>query len=345
MSLFVREGQKKGIGRIEYEKNYLEALSAISVYDALPTNLPTLTAPNTAIPEGMLTNLMSRTIEIFTARRSAEEVMGSKQKVMEWEEMAGAFPVIEKTGGVDPYSDFGRPRGVGMNANWVRLNQYRFTTNIEVGDLMAAQYAKARLNYVSIKNASAAESLAIEFNRIAWNGVATNTALEVYGMLNHPNLKPYETIAVSWDNASYDQIKADIAKLIDVLQEQSGDNVNTESDKIKIALPPSKLTYLKLSTNEMGFQLLDLLKKAFPNIEFISAPELKKAYTGGKDVLIMQAFNSVGGTDENGVLGFSELGRMSRMVMQTNGYNQEMQGGSSGYTPFKPTHIVRAQGV
>lgn len=345
MSQFVREGQKKGIGRIEYEKNYLEALSAISVYDALPTNLPTLTTPNTAIPEGMLTNLMSKTIEIFTTRRSAEEVMGSKQKVMEWEEMAGTFPVIEKTGGVDPYSDFGRPRSVDMNANWVKINQYRFTTNIQVGDLMAAQYAKARLNYVSIKNAGAAESLAIEFNRIAWNGVATNTGLEVYGMLNHPDLKPYETIAVSWDNASYDQIKADIAKLIKVLQDQSGDNVNTESDKILIALPPSKLSYLKLTENQYGKALLARLKESFPNIEFISAPELIKAYTGGKDVLIVQAFNNVGGTSENGVLGFSELGRMSRMVMHTNGYEQEMMGGSSGYTPFKPTHIVRAQGV
>lgn len=339
---FVREAQKKGIANIENEMEYFKVLKTL---DALPGNLQTMTTPNVGLPAQALTTLMSQVVEVFTAKRSAEEVMGKLTKVMLWEEEKAMFPIVERTGGVSLYSDFGEPRYVGANANYASLSQYRFTAGILIGDLVTSQYGKAKIDYPALQNSAAAESLAIELNRVAFNGVVGNGTLDVFGILNHPSLLPYETIAQSWDGATADQIKADLTSLLNKLQEQSGANVDVARDTIKIALPPSKLNYLRTASTDLGYPLIDILKRAFPTIEFTSAPELKGAYTGNKDVLIIQAINRVGGTDETGILGYSELGRLSRVVMKHNGYTQEMMAGTAGYIPFKPTFIVRAQGL
>lgn len=343
MSVFVREAQKKGVARIEDERGLYHALRT---FDALPENLPTITTPNAGLPAQVLGTLMNEVVEILTRKRSAEEVMGSPKKTMEWHMETSSFPILEHTGGVSPYSDFGQPRYVGVNANYADLRNYRFTAGILVGDLETQQYGEAKINLPAQKNKSASEALAIETNRVAFDGYFDSGVLKVYGILNHPDLLPYETIANEWnDNTTYEQIKADLGKLLNKLQLQSGSNVDITRDKIKVALPPTKLNILNMATTDMGYPAVEAIKRAFPTVEFTSAPELIGAYTGGKDVVIIQAINSNGGTEKTGILGYSELGRLSRVVNMHNGYSQEMASGTSGYTPFKPTFIVRAQGI
>lgn len=344
MSKFIREAQKRGIATFDDENNYHKVLRAL---DALPqSNLPTLTTPSVGIPEQFLNTLMADVVEVFTRKRSAEEVMGPMVKTMDWEMQTATFPIIEKTGGVSLYSDFGEPRYVSGNANFASLRQYRFTTGILVGDLLSAQYSKARIDYAKLQNSAAAEVLAIEFNRVAFNGNMVGSNMEVFGILNHPDLLPYETIANEWtEQTDEKQIKADLSRLLNKLQDQAGVNVDITKDKIRVALPPNKLNILNTATLPTGFPMLDVIKRAFPTLEFTSAPELKGAYTGGKDVVIIQAINKIGGTDKTGFPGYSELGRLSRAVMKHNGYTQEMMGGTSGYTALKPLFIVRAQGI
>lgn len=343
MSVFIREAQKKGIARIEDENQYFNVLKS---FDALPENLPTITTPSNSLPAQMLTTLMTETVEVFTRKRSAEEVMGTLTKTIAWEMETGTFPIIERTGETSDYSDFGKPRYVGVNANFANLRQYRFTTGIIVGDLRSAQYAQAKIDLPKQENTAAAETLAIKMNDIAFNGHVVSGAMQVYGILNHPDLLPYETIANEWtEQTTYEQIKADIGKLLSKLQTQSGSNVDITRDKIKIALPPTKLNILNMATTDLGYPAVEAIKRAFPTVEFTSAPELIGAYTGNKDVVIIQAINKVGGTEKTGILGYSELGRLSRVVLEHNGYTQEMMAGTTGYTPFKPTFIVRAQGI
>lgn len=339
---FIEALQKKGIGKFQDGNSIAEAkYKTILFGDALPT----LTTNNIGLPSNILTQTMTQSLEIITQKRTSEEVFGSKKKIMDWQLEQGQFPIKERTGATEAYSDFGDARYAGLNVNWERVNNYRFSAGIVIGDLETEQYAEAKIDYVNEVMTAGAEAIAIEFNRIAYNGYIKDGNYIVYGGLNSPQLNAYETIAKTWDQASFDEIKADINKMMSLLTTQSGGNVNTASDKIRISIPSDKLVYLRTTTTTLGITLLSLINQAFPNIEWVGAPELKGAYTGNKDVMIIIAENGIGGTKDSCDLGFSELMRMSRIEQRTTSYVQKMSAGTNGFIAYKPTFIIRAQGI
>lgn len=339
---FLELAQKKGIARFTDGMSVTEAqMKALVFKDALPT----LTPNNIGVPSNLLTQAMVQSVEIITQKRSAEEIVGSKTKLMDFAQERGQFPIKERTAVTTPYTDFGDAEYSGLNINWEDVNNYRFSSSIVYGDLQVEQHAEARINYVNEVTTGASEAIAIEFNRIAFNGYLKDNNYIVYGMLNSPQLKPYETIAKTWDTATFDEIKADITKIMAILTTQSGGRVNTASDKIRIAIPSDKLVYLRTTTNALGQSIMVLLQQVFPNVEWVGAPELKGAYTGNKDVMIVIAENMAGGVRETGCLGFSELLRMSRLEQKTTAVVQKMSAGTNGATFFKPMFVVRAQGL
>lgn len=340
ISEFLKQAEIKGIGRFE-GKDYGKSEYLRRIFmDALPP----LTPDNIGLPYGLLNQVMEQSVRILVQARTAEEVMGPKKKMMDWEMETASYALKEVTGSTSPYSDFGQPNYVGFNATFIPINNYRFYSGILIGDLISSQYSRAKIEYISELNIGAAESLAIDFNRFAFQGYFGQQQI-IYGILNHPSLTPYVTIANSWNGATFDQIKTDISTILSQLVTQSGGNVDITKDRIKIAIPAGKLVYLKMATTEMGIFLINAIKEAFPNLEFVGSPELTGAYTGNKDVLIAIAINNKGGVEESGVLGFSELGKMSRIAMKENSYTQTMSSGSCGFNPYKPTYIVRAQGI
>lgn len=342
MSNFLKLAQEKGIGRftdgMEFTASQMNAL-------IFKDSLPTLTPNNVGIPSNILTQTMTQAVEIITQKRTAEEVIGNKTKLMDFAKEKGQFPLKERTASVDVYSDFGDAPYAGLNLDWGDVRNYRFSSSIVYGDLQVEQHAEAKINYVNEVTTGATEAIAIEFNRTGFNGFIKDGNFVVYGVLNTPQLKAYETIAKTWDTASFDEIKADISKLMSLLTVQSGGNVNTAKDKIRISLPSDKLIYLRLTTTSLGITLMDQLMKVFPNVEWVGAPELKGAYTGNKDVMIIVAENSIGGTPDTSCLGFSELLRVSRLEQKTTAVVQKMSAGSNGANFFKPTFCVRAQGI
>lgn len=339
---FLELAQTKGIGRFTDGMSFTEAqMKALIFKDALPT----LTPNNIGVPSNLLTQTMTQSVEIITQKRSAEEIVGNKTKLMEFADERGQFPIKERTATTSPYTDFGDAEYSGLNLNWEEVKNYRFSSSLVYGDLQVEQYAEAKINYVNEITTGASEAIAIEFNRIAFNGYLKDGNYIVYGMLNSPQLKPFETITTTWDNASFDEIKADISKMLAILTTQSGGRVNTATDKIRISIPSDKLVYLRLKTTTLGITLMSQLQSVFPNIEWVGAPELKGAFTGNKDVMIMIAENPAGGTKETGCLGFSELLRMSRLEQKTTAVVQKMSAGTNGATFFKPMFVVRAQGL
>lgn len=340
---FIEALQKKGIGKFQDGNSVAEAqMRTILFNDALPT----LTPNNIGVPSNILTQTMTKSLEIITQKRTSEEVFGGKAKIMDWQLQKGQFPIKERTAVTETYSDFGDAKYAGLNVNWEEVRNHRFSSGILIGDLEVEQYAEAKINYVNEVNTAAAESIAIEFNRVAFNGYLKDGNYIVYGGLNSPQLKPYETIAKTWDTATFDEIKNDISNLLDILTTQSGGNVNVAKDKIRIAIPSNKLVWLKTTVNQLSSKfLLTMINEAFPNIEWIGAPELKNAYSGNKDVLFLVAENNTGGVSESCELGFSELMRMSRLEQKTTCYVQKMSAGTCGFIAYKPTYIVRAYGI
>lgn len=339
---FLELAQKKGIGRFTDGMSATEAqMRALVFKDALPT----LTPNNIGVPANILTQTMTQSVEIITQKRSAEEIVGAKTKLMDFAQEKGQFPIKERTATTTPYNDFGDAEYSGLNVNWEDVNNYRFSTSLVYGDLQVEQYAEAKINYVNEITTGASEAIAIEFNRIGFNGYIKDGNFIVHGMLNTPQLKPYETIAKTWDQASFEEIKADITNILAILTKQSGGRVNASKDKIRISIPDNKLVYLRTTSTNLGVSLMSLLNQSFPNVEWVGAPELREAYTGNKDVMIVIAENMAGGVKETGCLGFSELLRMSRLEQKTTAVVQKMSAGSNGATFFKPMFVVRAQGL
>lgn len=342
---FLNLAQSKGVGRFE-DGNQIAEDKFDSVLRRHADSLATVTGNNIGLPAGLLVQTMTQAVEILLQKRTAEDVIGAKSKALDWELEKGQFPIIENTGSTNPYSDVGEPRYVGMNAVFQDVGHYRFSAGIMVGDLEVEQYARAKINYVDRVFVSAATALAIEFNRTAFNGFLTDGNFLVYGILNSPDLNPYETISKTWDTATFEEIKQDITKILAKLTDQTKANVNTAIDSIRISIPSDKYVYLASKANaNSSVTLLDLLKQVFPNLTFVASPDLKGAYTGNKDVLIAIAENSLGGTPDSALLGYSEIGRMSRIEQKTTAWVQKMSSGTTGFLPFKPTYIVRAQGI
>lgn len=307
--------------------------------------LPTLTPNNVGVPANFLVDVMKEAVKVLVAPNNADAVIGARKKLLDWEKEAHEIPLIEGTGETHPYSDFSNARYVGVNVNYKRVNHYRFETGILVGDLLEKQYSLIGINLVSEMNYTAGEILAKQYNNISFNGWYVNDKLFVTGILNDPELLPYETIAKSWDQCTYDEIMADMARLLAKLSKQSGGNVKLRQDKIRLSLPETKLNYLNMTQNLMGRTILEALKIQYPNIEFVGASELSEAYTGNKDVLVLIAENGLGGLRDTANQGYSQIGMLSRVVDKETARTQKMMSGTTGFVAYKPTYIIRAQGV
>lgn len=337
---FLNHAKRKGFG-LFYGGEKNERAYTRFFQDALPT----LTPDNIGVPANFLVDVMKEAVRVLVAPNNADAVIGARKQLLDWEKEGQEIPLIEGTGETHPYSDLSNARYVGMNVTYKKVNHYRFETGILIGDLLEKQYSLVGINAVSEANYMAAEILAKKYNDISFNGWYVDNKLFVTGILNDPELLPYETIAKSWDQCTYDEIMADLAKLLAKLSKQSGGNVKLRQDKIRLSLPETKLNYLNMTQNAYGKTILEAMKVQYPNIEFVGASELSEAYTGNKDVAIIIAENGLGGMRETCIQGYSNIGMLSRVVDQETARTQKMMSGTTGFVAFKPTYIIRAQGV
>lgn len=340
--LFLKQAMDKGLVRVN-DSDKLEALVGGSRFsDSVSFN--TLTTANVGLPSVALTSLMTQSVEIILSKRSADETVGPKEKMMEWEQEIATYAIKEPTGQVSYYSDFATPNFANLNVNFETIKQYRMSQGVNYGDLMAKQYGQARINYITEQTNGAAELIRREFNDIAYNGkLDVNGNQIIYGILNHPSLKDYETISTQWTSASISQIKNDISNLMSVLQKQAGGNVSP-TDKLILAMPASTLMYLQGQSPEYGIPLLETIKRSYPTIEFVGDVFLEGA-SNNQNVVILKAMNNIGGVYDPCVQGYSQMMEMSRVVQDYNSYSQTMNAGGCGCVVYKPTFIVRARGV
>lgn len=189
------------------------------------------------------------------------------------------------------------------------------------------------------------EALEIEANRTAFNGYIDNTSGKflVYGLLNDPRLPAWEASAKTFDAMTYAEIMAFFASAIAKLTTQTGNNINVNS-KIRVAIASNKFAYLSGLVTEFGYSALDGLRKAYPNMEFVSVYEFEKAYNG-QDAIYFIGESMAGGVAETLFLGYSELARMSNLVIQEEFKSQQVSSGSVGAVVTKPLFILRYNNI
>ena len=307
--------------------------------------MPTFTAQNIGMPAGILTALNPQAVENILALRTGDLALGKREKLLDWADEKYFTPMIERTGQTTPYSDFGMPLVSGLNANFNETGHYRFTAKYQHGNLEAAQYQKGRINYQAFLLSAVTEALAVELNNVAFNGYIKNssTSYVCYGLLNNPELPSYEEALKTFDTMDWQEVMNFFTKAVTKLTQQTGNNINSES-KIRVVISASAFNSLKSKWTDLGISAYEKLQGLYPNMYFVSAIELDKAETN-QNVIYFIGESNAGGIADSTKLGYSELALAGNVVQTDNGYSQAISAGTCGALVFKPSFIVRYQGI
>ena len=307
--------------------------------------MPTFTAQNIGMPAGILTALNPQAVENILALRTGDLALGKREKLLDWADEKYFTPMIERTGQTTPYSDFGMPLVSGLNANFNETGHYRFTAKYQHGNLEAAQYQKGRINYQAFLLSAVTEALAVELNNVAFNGYIKNSSLSYvcYGLLNNPELPDYEQAQKNFDTMDWQEVMNFFTKAVTKLTQKTGNNINGES-RIRVVISASAFNSLKSKWTNLGISAYEKLQGLYPNMYFVSAIELDKVENNEKAIYFIGESNA-GGIADSTKLGYSELALAGNVVQTDNGYSQAISAGTCGALVFKPSFIVRYQGI
>lgn len=322
----------------------MQELNKKGIFNRFADAQPTFTANNIGLPAGILSALSPQVIENILAYRTGDEALGKREKLLDWKDDIYYTPLVERTGQTTPYSDYGMPLLAGMNINFNQTGHYRFSTKYHYANLEAEQISGARVNYNDMLVSAATEAIAVELNRVAFSGYIDDSSKKLFichGLLNNPDLNPYETFKQAFDTATWEQIMAEFARAIQKLVEQTGNNINGQS-RIRVVISASMFARLQSVYTSLGISVYETILKTYPNMYFVPAIELDGA-EGGKNVVYFIGESYSGGIAETTKLGYSELALMGNVVQTDYGYSQAMSAGTCGALVYKPAFIVKFQ--
>lgn len=302
---------------------------------------PTMTLNNIGLAAGILNSLSSTIIENVVAYRTGDEVLGKREKLIDWADEKYILPFVEQTGQTTPYADFGQAHATALNTSFNDFNHYRFSSKWIYGSLQAEQYSKAKIDYSGVVASASTEALAIELNRTAFNGYIDNTSNKFlcYGLLNNPQLSNYVNSAKTFSAMTWQEVMAFFGTAIKALTVQTGNNINGQSN-IRVPISASAYNDLETKYTDLGVPVLETLLSRYKGMKFIPAIELDSAFAGD-NVIYFIGESLAGGIPDTTKLGYSEIARVGNLVVGDNSWSQTVSAGTVGAIVYKPFMIVR----
>lgn len=299
-----------------------------------------ITTANTQIPAELLTYFDNKAIEILTQKRAATEIF-DEVKVGSRADTTRKFRTLENTGYTQPYGDYADNGKSDVNYNFPVRENYLFETTITYGDQEEAESARARINLVADKQNAAAHNIAIDTNRFYFNGVS---GLENYGILNQPNL-PAAIVAANgaagtatWSTKTGTEIYNDIVALMSDMAARSGGLVDQQT-RYKLVVGPSSNAQLN-KLNAFGTEpVLALIKRNFPNLEVVVAPE----YDDTTKKIQLIAVEVAG--QRTGECAYSEKMIAGRIVPFLSSFRQKFMAGVWGTVIYRPVFVSTMTGI
>ena len=330
----------------EFRNNFALAM------DAQPA---LITSASAAIPVFLTTMIDPEIFRILFTPNRAATIIGEKKKGT-WLDQTAMFPVVESVGEVSSYGDFNENGHTGVNMGWPQRQNYLFQTIEEYGELELERAGLARLNYVAELDRSAATVLDRFLNYSYFFGIG---GLQNYGMLNDPNLGATLTPAtkaaggVRWItvggaiNATANEIYADIQALFIQLVAQTGGLVQYDT-KMVLALSPGSHAALT-TTNAFNVNVLDLLKKNFPNIRIETAVQYGALTSSNPQGVAAGNFMQLIATEvegqEYGYGAFSEKMRAHPVIRAMSSFKKKLTAGTWGSVLRMPMSVVSMTGM
>lgn len=308
--------------------------------DQLANDAAMVTAANSGVPVEFTSYIDPMVIPILTATRGAREIFGEAKKG-DWTTSYARFQTSEITGEVEAYTDYGQGGASDVNPTFPVRTQYIYQTNIRYGDREVDVASRARLQLAADKQRAAATVIDIASNKFALYGVA---GLEIYGLLNDPNLPanvsplPNADSKTLWADKSTKEIYEDVLYLFGKMADRGAGHIDANTELV-LATSPATQVQLGKAT-DFNISARQMLETYFPKIRFVVLPEL--ATTGGTSILLVAP--TIEGLP-TAQIGFSEKFRAMRLIPESSSFHQKFVGSSYGTIIYRPFAIGKMTGV
>lgn len=309
--------------------------------DQLANDAAMVTAANSGIPVEFTSYIDPMVIPILTATRGAREIFGEAKKG-DWTTSYARFQTSEITGEVEAYTDYGQGGASDVNPTFPVRTQYIYQTNIRYGDREVDVASRARLQLAADKQRAAATVIDIASNKFALYGVA---GLEIYGLLNDPNLPaavsplPNADSKTLWAEKSTKEIYEDVLYLFGKMADRGAGHIDANTELV-LATSPATQVQLGKAT-DFNISARQMLETYFPKIRFVALPELATE-TGGTSILLVAPTIEELPTAQ---IGFSEKFRAMRLIPESSSFHQKFVGSSYGTIIYRPFAIGTMTGV
>lgn len=309
--------------------------------DQLANDAAMVTAANSGVPVEFTSYIDPMVIPILTATRGAREIFGEAKKG-DWTTSYARFQTSEITGEVEAYTDYGQGGASDVNPTFPVRTQYIYQTNIRYGDREVDVASRARLQLAADKQRAAATVIDIASNKFALYGVA---GLEIYGLLNDPNLPaavtslPNADSQTLWAEKSTKEIYEDVLYLFGKMADRGAGHIDANTELV-LATSPATQVQLGKAT-DFNISARQMLETYFPRIRFVALPELATATSGTSILLVAPTIEGL----PTAQIGFSEKFRAMRLIPESSSFHQKFVGSSYGTIIYRPFAIGTMTGV
>lgn len=310
--------------------------------DQLANDAAMVTAANSGVPVEFTSYIDPMVIPILTATRGAREIFGEVKKG-DWTTSYARFQTSEITGEVEAYTDYGQGGASDVNPTFPVRTQYIYQTNIRYGDREVDVASRARLQLAADKQRAAATVIDIASNKFALYGVA---GLEIYGLLNDPNLPAAvspvpnaDNKKTLWAEKSTKEIYEDVLYLFGKMAERGAGHIDANTELV-LATSPATQVQLGKAT-DFNISARQMLETYFPKIRFVVLPELATETDGTSILLVAPTIEGL----PTAQIGFSEKFRAMRLIPESSSFHQKFVGSSYGTIIYRPFAIGKMTGV
>jgi hypothetical protein len=308
--------------------------------DAQPT---AITVSNAGIP-WFLSNIMDpKVITVLVTPNKAAEILGETKKG-DWTTRTMTFSLVESVGETSSYGDWSNNGMVNANVQFPERQSYHYQTITIWGEKQLAEAGLAKIDWASRLNIASAMVLNKFQNNTYFYGVA---GLQNYGLLNDPSLSAALTpgtkanagLGVTWPLATANEIFTDIQSMYQQIASVQTNGAIDRTTPMVLALSPASEVYL-LNTNSFGISATDLLKKGFPNLKIITAPQYTNAGVNTAQLIVKEVDGQ-----EVGYTAFTEKMRAHPIVIGLSEFRQKKSQGSWGSIILLPAAISTMVGI
>ena len=287
------------------------------------------TVGNSGIPAWMLNYVDPQLIEIILQPTKAAEVFGEMKKG-DWTTETATFMTVEPTGEVSSYGDYNNNGVSGVNVNFPQRQSYHYQVFTRWGEREVARAGEAKIDYVARVNEASVNALNRFQNKTYLFGVK---GLQNYGVLNDPSLPASTAAAKTWANSTGEEVYESIRKLFKTLLKQTGGKIDMNTPLLLVCSPTASVDLTK--TNQYNVNVIDQLKKNFPNLRVETIPEYSA--TSGETVqLIVEELDGQRTLD----CAFTEKMRAHNMVLEASSIKQKKSQGTWGAIIYRPFCIA-----